>query len=182
MKESTERLYICAAVPTAKILPARRKHKLDGSNSQRDPSSAAGPARREKSIPEAAQVVHTRPISSSSLKSLHRPGAEHPQSGHSSTADLAPHGVSTPRRCWPHLPPRLCPPLPRQNGRSPLDPPRRSALSTCETMLNRVVTLHSRGDAIPNPFRPPALNLRNLKHCVSFAFCTHTSCPNMQTL
>ena len=32
---------------------------------------------------------------------------------------------------------------------------------------------HPCGDAIPNPFPPSALNLRNLKQCVSPAFCKH---------
>ena len=62
--------------------------------------------------------------------------------------------------------------------------PSRSAAAlrrlACETILNlrSSVVQHPRGDAIPNPFPPPALNLRNLKHCVSPSFSKHLCCEH----
>jgi hypothetical protein len=66
--------------------------------------------------------------------------------------------------------------------------PSRSAAAlrrlACETILNlrSSVVQHPRGDAIPNPFPPPALHLRNLKHCVSPAFHSHMCCKRTNSL
>ena len=67
--------------------------------------------------------------------------------------------------------------------------PSRSAAAlrrlACGIILNlrSSIVQHPRGDAIPNPFPPPALHLRNLKHCVSpapyrWVCCRHTNSSN----
>ena len=83
-----------AAVPATKTSPVQLELGL-----------IAEPTRREKSIPEATRVVHARLLSSSSLRSLHRPGAAYPQSGHTSTAELAPHELGTPLTLMAASPP-----------------------------------------------------------------------------